>query len=243
MSVPKPVVPGNKYNLLTIIEEVEPYLQPNGRLRRKVKVGCDCGSTVEVMLENLYAGYSKSCGCVGKEKTTIHGMTNTNFKDVHCNMKARCDNPNHPQYKDYGERGITYCEKWSTLLGFKEDMFESYQQGLSLDRIKVNKNYEPSNCRWTNMGVQGHNKRKMGNCLFEYKGVRYNLPKTRFVASIGVNKSTYYLATFDVVEDAARAYDDASEILYQDRPNNTLPKDDHILKIVISKLTEKGLIP
>lgn len=241
MSAPKPVVPGTKYSLLTIIDEAESYVQPNGRLRRKVNVSCDCGNTVCVMLENLYAGYSKSCGCVLKEKMTIHGMIDTNFKDVHCNMKARCDNPQHPQYKDYGGRGITYCEKWKHLSGFMEDMYETYEQGLSIDRILVNGNYEKGNCRWTTMSVQGHNKRKMENCIFEYKGVRYNLNKTRYVANININKTNYYLATFDVVEHAAKAYDDASEIFYQDRPNQTEPKDDFILQLVMNKIKEKEL--
>lgn len=241
MSAPKPVVPGNKYNLLTIIEEVEPYSQPNGRLRRKVKVYCDCGSTVEVMLENLYAGYSKSCGCVGKEKTTIHGMSKTRFKEVWTNMKARCDNPQHPQFKDYGGRGIFYCYKWKTLLGFKEDMFETYNDDLTLDREDVNGGYNKENCRWVGMDIQMHNKRKKAGCLFDVIGCHYNNAQTRLVASIQIKGLSLYLATFDSVNDVAKAYDDASENLYKDRPNKTEPKDDWIKSVVYSKLKEKGV--
>lgn len=242
MSAPKPVVPGAKYNLLTVIDEAEPYEQPNGRLRRKVNVKCDCGNTVCLMLENLYAGYSQSCGCVGIAKATTHGLTGTAFRDVHQNMKARCDNPQHPQYKDYGGRGIRYCDKWKSLVGFKEDMYESYKEGLSIDRIEVDGDYEKDNCRWTTMGVQGHNKRKMKGCEFPYKGIHYNPNFTRYVATISHKRRGCYLATFDELEHAAKAYDDASEKLYQDRPNGTESKEDWILSTVLTKLKEKGFI-
>lgn len=243
MSQPKPVVPGSKYGLLSIIEEVVPHEQPNGRLRRVVKTQCDCGNTVNVMLENLYAGYSKSCGCVLKEKMFKHGMSRTNFKDVHTNMKARCDNPQHPQYDDYGGRGITYCAEWKTFLNFMNDMLDTYEEGLSLDRILVNGNYEKGNCRWTDMGVQGHNKRKQPNTLFKFKGIRMNNgnPNT-LVANIQIKGKACYLAAFSTELDAAKAYDDASELLYQDRPNGTESAEDWIYRVVKAKLIVEGVL-
>lgn len=241
MSSPKPVVVGSKYNLLTVVKEIEPHVQPNGRLRRRVEVACDCGGTAQVMLENLYAGYSKSCGCVWKKAIFKHGMSQTAFKECHVNMKARCDNPNHPSYPNYGARGITYCDKWKRLTGFIEDMLEGYKDGLTLDREDVNGMYCKENCRWTDMGVQGHNKRKLKDCVFEYKGIHYNNKKTRYVATIGTGTTSHYLATFDVLEDAAKAYDDASWNMYQDRPNGTQPNEDWIYRTVIAKLKERGV--
>lgn len=243
MSVPKPVVVGAKYNRLTIIEEVPRYRQPNGRTRRVVKVFCDCGNTLDVMVENLYAGYSKSCGCLNFEATYKHGLTGTAFKDVHSNMKARCDNPKHPQYPDYGGRGITYEPRWKGLTEFAEDMLESYHEGLSLDRVDVNGDYNKDNCRWTDMSVQGHNKRKAEGCLFQTKGVRMNNgnPET-LVASIQIKGKGCYLASFSTEQEAAKAYDDASEILYGDRPNKTVANNDVILAKVKKKLREKGFI-
>lgn len=236
MSKPRPVVVGSKYNLLTIIKEALPHIQPNGRPRRMVNVSCDCGKVVDVLLENLYAGYSKSCGCLWEAKVVIHGMSKTSFKECHTNMKARCDNPQHPSYPDYGGRGITYCDKWKSFVGFIEDMYDSYSDKLTIDRIDVNGNYEKENCRWTNNSVQGHNKRKMSGCLFEYIGLRYNPNHTRYVASIQIGKSGRYLATFDSIEDAAKGYDDASEYLYGDRPNKTASKSDSIERIIHAKL-------
>jgi hypothetical protein len=241
MSKPKPIVPGAKYNLLTVVSEAPPHVQPNGRLRRKVNVLCDCGNTDCVMLENLYAGYSRSCGCVWEKVMFKHGMSRTSFKECHVNMKARCDNSNHPSYPNYGARGITYCDNWKTLNGFIEDMFESYVDTLTLDRIDVNGMYCKENCRWTGNDVQGHNKRKMTDCLFEHKGIHYNNKSTRYVATIGVLQKSYYLATFDTIIEAAKAYDDASENLYGDRPNGTEATNDLTYRIVMSKLKEKSV--
>lgn len=243
VSQPKPVVLGSKYNLLTVIEEVNPHEQPNGRLRRVVRVSCDCGSELEVMLENLYAGYSKSCGCLLREKMFKHGMSKTNFKDVHCNMKARCDNPQHPQYADYGGRGITYCKDWKDFTAFMNDMLDTYKEGLSLDRIRVDGNYEKDNCRWTDMGVQGHNKRKKDNTIFKFKGIRMNNgnPET-LVAHIQIKGKGLYLASFSTEFEAGKAYDDASELLYQDRPNGTPSEDDWIFKKIRAKLIKEGVL-
>lgn len=243
MSQAKPVVVGAKYNRLTIMKETERYVQPNGRPRRMVRVACDCGSELVVMLENLYAGFSKSCGCLLLEKTYKHGMSKTNFKDVHCNMKARCDNPNHPQYSDYGGRGIKYCLEWKDFTNFMNDMHGTYEKGMSLDRIDVDGDYEKTNCRWTNMSVQGHNKRKQEGCLFNAKGVRMNNnnPET-LVAHIQIKGKGCYLASFSTEADAAKAYDDASHLLYGDRPNNTLYSEDGIFRAVKKKLIDKGFL-
>lgn len=232
MGLPKPVTVGAVYNRLTIIKEVSPHVQPNGRERRKVEVSCTCGKVFQTHLESVYAGTSKSCGCLNIE----HGMSKSKFQCFHNNMKARCDNPLHPSYPDYGGRGIRYAPKWKKFQSFMDDMYDSYEEGLSLDRIDVDGDYTKENCRWTNDTVQGHNKRKKPNCLFKYKGIHLNTNKTRYVAAIRER----YLSTFDCLEDAAKAYDDASMILYEDRPNGTLFIDDDIYKLISAKLEYLG---
>jgi hypothetical protein len=99
---------------------------------------------------------------------TKHKMMNSPLYKPWQNMKNRCRNPKTTHYKDYGGRGITYCEKWETFEGFYEDMWPSYEKGLTLDRIDVNGNYCKDNCRWATIYEQANNKRR--NLIYTYNG-------------------------------------------------------------------------
>lgn len=88
-----------------------------------------------------------------------HGLSGTRTHSVWMNMKARCNNPKHPQYKDYGGRGITYDLRWESYLNFLADMGEK-PEGKSLDRFPDNDdNYCKSNCRWATREEQQRNTR------------------------------------------------------------------------------------
>jgi hypothetical protein len=73
-------------------------------------------------------------------------------------MKDRCTNQNHKSYNNYGGRGITVCERWMDFRNFLQDMGER-PEGMSIDRIDVNGDYEPGNCRWATAQQQSLNKR------------------------------------------------------------------------------------
>lgn len=122
---------------------------------------CDCGNITEVLASHLTS--TKSCGCLrrikGQNKT--HGLRCHPLYQVWRSMKYRCYNEKAPNYKDYGGRGITVCERWySSFQNFYDDMITGYVKGeVMIDRIKVNENYEPINCRWLSYIGSANNKR------------------------------------------------------------------------------------
>jgi len=122
---------------------------------------CDCGVILTVLSNNLRGKTTNSCGCLQLDKITIHGKTGTKVFNAWRAMKYRCLNPNDTSYQDYGGRGIKVCDKWlESFENFYKDMGDP-PEGMSLDRIDVNGNYEPSNCRWADKKVQSNNTRSV----------------------------------------------------------------------------------
>lgn len=136
------------------------------------KCVCDCGNTTNVLSAKLRSGKTKSCGCLRTEKlvdrTKKHGLRHNRIYSIYCTMKARCYNPNNNEYHNYGGRGIKICDKWLSEDGAKNFADWAYANGYdenadygecTIDRINVDGDYEPSNCRWATMKQQMNNTR------------------------------------------------------------------------------------
>lgn len=125
---------------------------------------CECGAEVTVPGKCLRNGSIKSCGCLKTERIAVqnlqHGLSGTNLFRKWIGMRRRCSDLNAQNYKYYGGRGIAVCEEWNDFQTFYDwSMANGYNDGLSLDRIDFNGNYEPSNCRWVRLEEQAGNKR------------------------------------------------------------------------------------
>ena len=153
---------------------------------------CDCGNEVTTVGSNLVTGHTKSCGCLNIEaarnRKLVHGKTNTKIHSVWNEMKQRCNNPNAGKFPQYGGRGISVCKEWSdNFLSFFSWATENgYKEGLSIDRINPDGNYEPDNCRWTTNKVQCNN--KTNNRIYEIDGLSYTLQQLADIS--GINNGT-----------------------------------------------------
>ena len=123
-------------------------------------------------------------------------------------MKTRCINANSKSYKDYGGRGIKVCDRWHDVRNFIEDMYPTFKEGLMLDRINNNGNYEPSNCRWTTMTVQGRNTRILyAHNTSGYRGVSIKTGTSRYFARIKVNGKNIHIGYGSSALECAKLYD------------------------------------
>lgn len=183
---------GQRFGRLVVIEETKPFYS-SGRKRMMWLCKCDCGNVLAVRGENLRCKNTMSCGCYKKERTresnTKHGLTNSRIYYIWNSMLERCNHPSCRSYKYYGDRGIKVCKQWRKFEPFYEwAMSNGYREDLTIDRIDVNGNYEPSNCRWVDLYTQGRNKRN--NRLVTIDGITHCL--SQWMEIKGINKKTVY---------------------------------------------------
>ncbi len=167
---------GHKFGHLTAIRcEGEKHYKC-GAKDKPWRCVCDCGREIVITQYSLLRG--TSCGCEQRRlqalASTTHGGHNTKLYGVWCTMKNRCNNPNVPCYNHYGGRGITVCSEWLDFSKFMEWAFKNgYKEGLTIERVDVNGNYEPSNCKWIPSALQAKN--KTNNRKLTYRGNVYIL--------------------------------------------------------------------
>lgn len=159
---------GKRFGRLVVVDRA-------GTVNRKAtwNCKCDCGNVLVVHTTHLKSGNTKSCGCLRLDsntaKNTTHGMRNTRIYYVWCAMKKRCTNKKDPQFNLYGGRGIKVCREWMAFEGFYSWAVSSgYRSGLTIDRIDVNGDYCPENCRWATTEEQNNN--KQNSVYFTYGG-------------------------------------------------------------------------
>ena len=164
-----------------------------------------CGEEFECQATLVKTNRVVSCGCFSLTKP--EGLSLSRFYLTWHNMIKRCTNPNNRDYKNYGGRGISVCEEWLDIRNFIEWAELTYSEGLSLDRINNDGNYEPNNCRWTDNSTQILNRRRMKNNKSGFVGIYCSKTPQFWVASITVKSKQRNIGTFKTIEEAVLARD------------------------------------
>lgn len=162
---------------IIFIRDVESYVTKTGAKKKKALYKCFCGNEFETIKRNIITGNTKSCGCYRKSKLkktkTTHGFSKHILYRYYHNMLNRCYNINNISYKHYGGKGIKVCKRWlNKEKGFKnfiKDMYSSFKEKHTLERINSLKNYSKNNCKWATWNEQSRNKNTI--LLITYKGI------------------------------------------------------------------------
>lgn len=187
---------GKRFGRLTVIGTAEPYIRRNGSSETVSIVRCDCGKIMHVRNCSLTSGLTRSCGCLKMEltaarnkKRSVTGMSHSRIYSIFMGMHARCENPKHVAYKNYGEKGIAVCYEWRAFKAFYEwAIANGYDDILTIDRIDSYLGYCPSNCRFVTMAEQERNKPSVTK--FAFGGRELTIPQ--IADEIGISKQSLY---------------------------------------------------
>lgn len=180
---------GKKFGRLTVLR----FSNMNKHHKSCFVCKCDCGNEIITVGAGILSGNTLSCGCLKKDTwqkvIRKHNLYNTKLYKTYHNMKNRCNNKDTKDYYLYGGRGIKICKEWSDpkngFINFYEwSLKNGFGDKMSIDRIDVNGDYSPENCRWATTEQQARNKRT--NHLISYNGETHCIREWEEL--LGVNK-------------------------------------------------------
>ena len=206
---------GQKFSRLTVIKLDHIEVKQRKSIFKKVYnknfeyylCKCECGNECIVEKSALKLSSTKSCGCLQKEKLEQihincrkHGLSNSRIYHTWQSMKQRCFDIKDKHYKHYGARNITICNEWLDFTSFYNwAMQNGYNDTLTIERINVNGNYEPNNCKWITAKEQAKNKRNSIKILYNNKTytvkeftILKNIPQTTLLRKITKIKDNFY---------------------------------------------------
>ena len=196
---------GQRFGRWTVIDRGADHFTKSGRPIVMWHCKCDCGAMRDVDGFSLRNGKSASCGCyrsdVSRELTVCRNKRNSKYNgpfdkrlyQIWYGMNARCYEKSHKSYSCYGGRGITVCSEWKNdYVSFRKWAIENgYSDKLTIDRIDVNGNYTPQNCRWATIKEQGNNRRT--NHIVEANGERRTLTQWAETFGVRLDRVQYYV--------------------------------------------------
>lgn len=203
---------------LTVVKQDEDYITSNGKhyARWLCECNCELHTVFSVLGNHVRSGAIKSCGCLGKERriaaNTSHGKTHTRLYKVWQSIKIRCYNPNSDYYYCYGAKGIKMCDEW------KENFESFYDWAIrngynenapfmecTIDRIDINKDYCPENCRWADKFTQAINHGIQKNNTSGIRGVKWDAECNKWYSQINIKNKRIFLGRFINKDDAIMA--------------------------------------
>lgn len=191
---------GKRFGRLIVIERSD---KPGSGHQPKWKCKCDCGNEKTIFGASLRNNDSRSCGCRNGENLKTHGLSNRPEYKIWKSMIARCENPKCSRFSDYGGRGIKVCKRWrENFQNFIDDVGFRPSEKHSIERVDVNGNYEPLNCKWATDIEQARNKRIYSKNTSGHSGVTLEKETGRWRASIRINNKLVYLGVFISLQEA-----------------------------------------